>query len=70
MIDVGIAGCCDNDKRYPERMKVHDNVKDGKILFNKLPVNEERHRAWIHALFSQQYSSHELINNNLLDRKI
>ena len=45
-----IVGCCNNDKRYPERMIVHSNVKDGKLVFHKLPVNEERKRAWIHAV--------------------
>ena len=45
-----VVGCCDNDKRYPERMIVHSNVKDGKIAFHKLPVNEERQRAWIYAV--------------------
>ena len=45
-----IVGCCNNDKRYAERMIVHSNVKDGKLVFHKLPVNEERKRAWIHAV--------------------
>ena len=48
--DRCIVGCCDNDKRYPERMIVHSNVKDGKIVFHNLPVNEERRKAWIHAV--------------------
>ena len=39
-----IAGSCDNDKRYPERMIVYSNLKDGKIVFHKLPVNEERQK--------------------------
>ena len=37
-----IVGCCDNDKRYPDRMIVHSDVKDGKIAFHKLPVNEDK----------------------------
>ena len=44
------VGCCNNDKRYPERMIVQSNVKDGKLVFHKLPVNEERSKAWIHAV--------------------
>ena len=28
-------------------MIVHSNVKDGKIFFHKLSVNEERQKAWI-----------------------
>ena len=35
---------------YPERMTVHSNVKDGQIVFHKLPVNEERQKAWVYAL--------------------
>ena len=31
-------------------MIVHSNVKDGQIFFQKLPVNEERQKAWIHAV--------------------
>ena len=43
--DSHIVECCNNDKRYPERMIVHGNVKDhGKLVFHKLPVNEERQR--------------------------
>ena len=48
--DRCIAGCCGNDKMYPERMIVHGNVKDGKIVFHKLLVNEERQKDWIHAV--------------------
>ena len=31
-------------------MIVYSNVRDGKIVFQKLPVNEERQKAWIHAV--------------------
>ena len=31
-------------------MIVHSNVKDGQIFFHKLPVNEERQKAWIHVV--------------------
>ena len=31
-------------------MIVYSNVKDEKIVFHKLPVNEERQKAWIHAV--------------------
>ena len=48
--DRCIVGCCDNDKRCPERMIVHSNVTDGIIVFHKLQVNEEREKAWIHAV--------------------
>ena len=48
--DRDIAGCCDNDKRYPERMIIYSNVKGGKIFFHKLSINEERQKAWIFAV--------------------
>ena len=48
--DRCINECCNNEKRYPERMIVHSNVKDGKLVFHKLPVNEERKKSWIHAV--------------------
>ena len=35
---------------YPETMIVHSNVKDGQRVFHKLLVNEERQKAWIHAV--------------------
>ena len=35
---------------HPQRMIVHSNVKDGQIVFHKLPVNEERQKAWVHAI--------------------
>ena len=44
--DRCIVGCCNNDKTYPERMI----VKVGKLVFHKLPVNEERKKAWILAV--------------------
>ena len=48
--DRHIVECCNNDKRYPERMIVHGNVKDhGKLVFHKLPVNEESQKGWIHS---------------------
>ena len=31
-------------------MIVHSNVKDGQIFFQKLPVDEERQKACIHAV--------------------
>ena len=48
--DRCIAGCCDNNKSYSERMIVHSNVKDGKIVFHKQLVNEERQKGRIHAV--------------------
>ena len=44
------VGCCDNGKRYPERTIIPSNVKDGKTVLHKLPVNEERQKVWIHAV--------------------
>ena len=35
---------------YPQRMTVHSNVKDGQIVFHKLPVSKERQKAWVHAV--------------------
>ena len=35
-------------------MMIHSNVKDGKIFFHKLPVNEERQKAWLHAASKQR----------------
>ena len=44
-------GCCKMTKgSYPQRMIVYSNVKDGQIVFHKLPVNEERQEAWVHAV--------------------
>ena len=44
-------GCCKMRKgSYFERMTVHSNVKDGQIVFHKMPVNGERQKAWIHAV--------------------
>ena len=48
--DRCIVRCCANDERYLERMIVHSNVKHGKIVFHKLPVNEEEQKAWIDAV--------------------
>ena len=31
-------------------MIVHSIVKHGQIFFHKLPINEERPKAWIHAV--------------------
>ena len=31
-------------------MIIHSNVKDGKIVFHKLPFNEDRQKAWIQAV--------------------
>ena len=45
--DRCIVGYCDNDKRYPERMIVHSNAKDGKIIFQEHPLNIERQKSWL-----------------------
>ena len=44
------VGRCNNDKKYPERMIVHRKVKYGKLVFYKLPANEERQKACIHLV--------------------
>ena len=31
-------------------MIIHSNVASGKLIFHKIPVNEERWKAWIHAV--------------------
>ena len=48
--DRCVIECCDNGKRYPDRMTIHSNVSSGKVVFHKIPVNEERRKAWIHAV--------------------
>ena len=48
--DRCVIGVCNNDKRYPDRMEIHSNVKSGKLSFHKIPKNEERRKAWIHAI--------------------
>ena len=40
-------------------MIIHSNVKDGKIVFHKLPVNEERQKAWIHVVSKGREDSEE-----------
>ena len=39
---------------YPEKVIVHSNVKDGQIVFQKLLVNEEKQKAWIHAVSKEK----------------
>ena len=46
-------------------MIVHSNVKDGKIFFHKLPVNEERQKAWMHAVSKGREDF--LRNQNILE---
>ena len=48
--DRCIVEYCNNDKRYPGRMIVQSNVKHGKLVFHKLPLNNERKKAWINAV--------------------
>ena len=45
--DRCVVRCCD---RYPDRMIIHSNITSGKLVFHKIPVNEERRKAWIHAV--------------------
>ena len=46
-------------------MIVHSNVKDGKIFFHKLPVNEERQKAWMYAVSKGREDF--LRNQNILE---
>ena len=48
--DRCVVGCCDNDKRYPDRTIIHSNVASGKLVFHKIRVNDERRKAWMHAV--------------------
>ena len=48
--DRCIVGCCDKNKRYPDKMIIHSNVASGKLVFHKIPVKKERWKAWIHAV--------------------
>ena len=41
-----VVGVCDNGKRFPDKMIRHSSVQ-GDIKMHKLPVNNERKRAWI-----------------------
>ena len=45
-------------------VKVHSNVKDGQIFLHILPVNEERQKAWIHAVSKRREDF--LRNQNIL----
>ena len=45
--DRYVVGFCGNDERYPDTMIIHRNVASGKLVFHKIPVNEERR---IHAV--------------------
>ena len=35
-----VVGVCDNNKRYPERIVKHGNVK-GEVIMHKLPTDED-----------------------------
>ena len=48
--DKCVIGCCDNNKRYPDRMFLHSNVASGKLVFYEIPVNEVGQKAWIYAV--------------------
>ena len=64
--DRCIVRCYNNDKRYPERMIVHSNIKDGKLVFHKLQVNEERKKAWIHPVSKGREDFESVVYNQLL----
>lgn len=40
------VGCCDNDKRYPDRYIIHSNVKERKLVFHKFPVDPNVRKQW------------------------
>ena len=65
------VGCCDNGKRYPERMIAHSNVKDRGIVFHKLLINEESQKAWIHAVSKgrEDFEEPNYCSNHFLDEK-
>ena len=48
--DRCVVGICNNDKRYPERYRIHSNVTSGKLCFHKLPADERTKKSWIHAV--------------------
>ena len=55
-------------------MIVHSNVKDGKIVFHKLPVNEGRQKAWIHVVSKgredfEKPKHFKVCSNHFLERK-
>ena len=55
-------------------MIIHSNVKDGKIVFHKLPVNEERQKAWIYVVSKRrkdfEKSKHfKVCSNHFLEGK-
>ena len=41
-----VVGICANEKRFPDKMIKHSNVQ-GDVKMHKLPVDNERKRAWI-----------------------
>ena len=45
--DSCVIGCCDNGKRYPDRIIIHSNIAGGKLVFHKIPINEERRKAML-----------------------
>ena len=68
------VGCCDNDKRYPDRMIIHSNVASRKLIFHEIPVNEERRKAWIHAVSQGREACHtpknfKVCSDHFINRK-
>ena len=47
--DRCVIGVCNNDKRYPQHMVTHSNVK-GEIKMHSLPKDETIKAAWIHQI--------------------
>ena len=47
-------GYCNNDKRHPERMIVHHNVKDEILVFHRLLLSVERQKAWMHVISKER----------------
>ena len=55
-------------------MIVYSNVKDRKIVFHKLPVNEERQKTWINAVSKgredlEKPKHFKAYSNHFLERK-
>ena len=44
-----VVGVCNNNKRYPERIVKHGNVK-GEVIIHKLPTDEDKKKVWIQQL--------------------
>ena len=48
-----VLGVCNNEKRYPERIVKHGNVK-GEITMHRLPNDEEKKKVWIQQVSKER----------------